>query len=239
MFLNFPSYKNVTNFISKLHIVCKPLTKNSKCRNLVLYQSFHSSQRCSLKVNNIRACNKQIKSDVIDVNTNVSNNVIMYKHEKKLDSIMLKMLFFGWGFCSMIMAYYTYNSKFILTFSENLSWKEYFKINGINLIYFLYATTLGPLTCVFLFVLNQRFVKYIILHKGGQHVSVITTHLFKNNNIFTLPVNEVQTMIARNQMKNYLPLKIRGKKFYYIIDGEGKFLNGKLFDYTVGTRKIW
>ncbi|CAK9811112.1 Transmembrane protein 223 [Anthophora plagiata] len=163
----------------------------------------------------------------------------MYKHESRRDSTILKLLFFGWTFSSIVMAYCTYNPNFILTLHKELSWKQYFKINGMNLIYFSYAILLGPFTCVFLYMLNQRFVRYIILHKGGEYVSIITTHLFKNNNTFTLPINEVQTTIARNQMKNYLPLKIRGKKLYYVIDGEGKFLNGKLFDYTVGTRKIW
>ncbi|CAK9823852.1 Transmembrane protein 223 [Anthophora retusa] len=239
MFLNFSSYKNVTNFISKLHIVCKLSTRNSKCRNLVLYQSFHSSPRCSLKVNNIRASNKQIKSEVIDVKTNVFNNVIIYKHENKFDSMMLKMIFFGWTFCSILMAYCTYNPKIMLIFSKDLSWKEYFRMNGMSIVYFFYATILGPLTCLFLYALNQRFVRYIILHKGGQYVSLITSHLYKNNKTFTLPVNEVQAMVARNQMQNYMPLKIRGKLFYYIIDAEGKFLNGKLFDHTIGTRKFW
>lgn len=40
-------------------------------------------------------------------------------------------------------------------------------------------------------------------------------------------------------MKNYLPMKIQGKMFYYIIDSKGIFLNEKLFDYTVGKAKYW
>ncbi|KOC60284.1 Transmembrane protein 223, partial [Habropoda laboriosa] len=90
-----------------------------------------------------------------------------------------------------------------------------------------------------LYALNHRFVKYIILHKGGQNVSVITNHLYKRHNTFKLPVDEVKTVVARSQMINYLPLKIRGKKFYYIVDSDGKFLNGHLFDYTIGTKKSW
>lgn len=40
-------------------------------------------------------------------------------------------------------------------------------------------------------------------------------------------------------MTNYLPMKIQGITFYYIIDGKGTFLNKKLFDYTVGKAKDW
>lgn len=40
-------------------------------------------------------------------------------------------------------------------------------------------------------------------------------------------------------MISYLPMKIQGTMFYYIIDSKGKFLNEKLFDYTVGKAKDW
>lgn len=40
-------------------------------------------------------------------------------------------------------------------------------------------------------------------------------------------------------MKSYLPMKIQGRRFYFILDGQGKFLNEKLFDYTVGHARRW
>ena len=34
-----------------------------------------------------------------------------------------------------------------------------------------------------------------------------------------------------------LPLKIKGKSFFYVIDSDGEFLNSDLFDLTVGVQR--
>lgn len=35
-------------------------------------------------------------------------------------------------------------------------------------------------------------------------------------------------------MTNYLPLKVAGRRFFYILDKKGEFVNPTLFDHTVG-----
>lgn len=51
--------------------------------------------------------------------------------------------------------------------------------------------------------------------------------------------HKVKVTLARHEMKSYLPMKIRGRRFYFILDGQGEFLNEKLFDYTVGNSRRW
>ncbi|OAD56316.1 hypothetical protein WN48_03635, partial [Eufriesea mexicana] len=92
---------------------------------------------------------------------------------------------------------------------------------------------------VILYKINQKVIKYIILHKGGQKVSLVTNHVLKTFHVITVPVNKVKVDIARARMINYLPLKVQGDYFSYFIDGTGKFVNEELFDYTVGRAKGW
>lgn len=122
---------------------------------------------------------------------------------------------------------------------EDLTWTEYFKKNGIIWMYFIYSIIAGPLGCVSLYIFNRRIIKYIVLHKGGKDVSIVTNNLFKNVDTITVPLEKVKTTMARDQIKNFLPLKIQGKMFFYLVDGKGKFFNEQLFDYTVGKAKAW
>nr|XP_012143099.1 PREDICTED: uncharacterized protein LOC105662746 isoform X2 [Megachile rotundata] len=140
-------------------------------------------------------------------------------------------------FSCELLSYYTFDPKFILTWRKNVSWAEYLKLNGTNLLYFVYAIIVGPSAFFLLYTANKKFVKFIILHPGGTSVSLVTHHLFKRQDVLTVPVSKVTAICSRNRMRDYLPLKVQGKSFYYLVDAEGKFINEKLFDCTVGTRK--
>lgn len=48
---------------------------------------------------------------------------------------------------------------------------------------------------------------------------------------------QVTAIISRNKMKDYLPIKVKGKWLYYLLDADGKFLNPELFDHTIGMQK--
>ncbi|XP_043509474.1 uncharacterized protein LOC122528443 [Frieseomelitta varia] len=234
--LNILSYRSTTNSICKLQIVYQSLIKTAKYRNSVVCRSLNSSSKPAFETKNARECSKQFV-DVINVNTNVQNNVMLYKNTSS--TVFIKLVFFGWGFCNIIIALMTFNPKYVSTWFEDLTWTEYLKRNGIALMYFIYSVLAGPLGCVALYIFNHRIIKYIILHKGGKDVSIVTNHLFKNVDTITLPLEKVKTTMARDQIKNYLPLKIQGKKFFYLVDGHGKFFNEQLFDYTVGRAKTW
>lgn len=78
-----------------------------------------------------------------NVNTNVQNNVMLYKNNDTYDFIVTKLLFFGWVFCNALIAVTTYNPKYITTWRKDISWAEYIKTNGISFIYFMYSIIIG------------------------------------------------------------------------------------------------
>lgn len=236
MLLNILSHRNATNSLCKLQFVYQSLVRNTKYRNPMLSKFLHSSSKCTFR---IRECKKQLYNDLRKVNTNVQNNVILYTNNDSYDFIVVKLLFYGWFFCNTLIAVATYNPKYITTFRNNISWLEYLRVNGTSLLYFTYCVTVGPVASVVLYLINHRFIRYIILHKGGKNISVITNHLFKRYHTLTLPLEKVQVTLSRHEMKAYMPMKIQGRKFFFILDAQGKFLNENLFDCTVGTKKRW
>lgn len=239
MLLNILFHRNATNSLCKLQFVYQSLVRNTKYRNPMLYKSLHSSSKCTFRIKSIRECKKQIYNNLKDVNTNVQNNVILYKNKDTYDFIVIKLLFYGWIFCNTLIAVATYNPKYITTWCKDISWAEYIKINGASFMYFAYSIIIGPPASIVLYLFNRRFIKYIILHKGGKDVSIITNHLFKRYDSITLPLEKVKVTLARQEMKTYLPMKIQGRRFYFILDGQGEFLNEKLFDCTVGSTRRW
>lgn len=78
-----------------------------------------------------------------NVNTNVQNNVILYKNEDTYDFIVAKLLFCGWVFCNTLIAAATYNPKYITTWHKDVSWAEYVKTNGASFMYFTYSIIIG------------------------------------------------------------------------------------------------
>lgn len=239
MLLSTLSCRCVSNSIHKLRIVYQSLAKNANCKRPVLYKSLHSSQKYAFNVKSgVRFNTKELTSEP-EIITKIKNNVILYKNERTRDFIILRIVFYGWLFVCVLMALVSYDPKIFTTWSVCKDWSEYLKVNGAGCLYFGYAIFVGPFACLLLYVLNERFIRYLILHKGGNEITVITNHLFKSNNTFTISANEIQSTFSREKMKNYLPIKVKGKYFYFILDGQGKFFNTKLFDHTVACRKVW
>ncbi|KYQ55679.1 hypothetical protein ALC60_05430, partial [Trachymyrmex zeteki] len=80
-----------------------------------------------------------------------------------------------------------------------------------------------------------RSIKYIILNKGGKTLSIITYHMQKKKSKLNLPVGVVKcTADRQDDTGTYLPLKIKNKSFYYIVNKSGTFVNSNLFDHIMG-----
>nr|XP_033813313.1 transmembrane protein 223 [Geotrypetes seraphini] len=85
----------------------------------------------------------------------------------------------------------------------------------------------------------RRSVSRIILHGGGQQVTVSTSDLFGLKSTHTVPISHVSSMAHRNEVPAMIPVKIKGYRFYFLLDKEGHIYNTKLFDVTIGTyRKL-
>lgn len=82
-----------------------------------------------------------------------------------------------------------------------------------------------------------RSVRFLVLRKGSAQVSLVTYGPFGYNRIMNVPLKCLSAQDSRQTAKVLLPLKVKGKRFYYILDMRGTFLNNELYDRTVGLKR--
>uniref|UniRef100_A0A6J0TWY5 Transmembrane protein 223 n=1 Tax=Pogona vitticeps TaxID=103695 RepID=A0A6J0TWY5_9SAUR len=80
----------------------------------------------------------------------------------------------------------------------------------------------------------RRSIKQILLHQGGQEVSLTTYYPFGFTSTFTVPLRQVSCPAHRSQARAMVPVKVKKRSFYYVIDKQGEFTDANLFDLTVG-----
>ncbi|XP_060110366.1 transmembrane protein 223 [Heteronotia binoei] len=99
--------------------------------------------------------------------------------------------------------------------------------------------TVGCLILVAGFIFSRRSVSRVILHRGGQEVTLTTYYPFGLPSSFTVPLRNISCMSHRSEVPAMIPLKIKGRPFYFLLDKQGRITNAKLFDITVGAyRKV-
>ncbi|KAM8714553.1 hypothetical protein ACLKA7_014643 [Drosophila subpalustris] len=178
-----------------------------------------------------------------DVSTNVSKDVVLFKYENPR---FYKMLNF-FGICQFV--FWTYLSHFAFTTlkdapvvekpGEELKWYQRINLgdnkykNGITFCCFMIGY--GILFAVWMFTL--RSVRFLILRKGGKSVSFVTYGPFNRNRIMTVPLNCISAEESREMARVQLPIKVRDKALYYVLDMRGEFRNPQLFDYTAGLKR--
>lgn len=81
---------------------------------------------------------------------------------------------------------------------------------------------------------SLRSVRSVMLRAGGKQVTLTTHAPFGLGAQFTVPLNQVSCMAHRGEVPAMLPLKVKGRRFYFLLDKSGHFPNTKLFDNTVG-----
>ncbi|XP_018048866.1 PREDICTED: transmembrane protein 223 [Atta colombica] len=171
----------------------------------------------------------------LDVNTNVQNNVILYKFEES--RYFRNMQIFGVVqlFSCSVLAFYSYSPSFWDIFKADVNLKEHFLNYMFRFCIFFFAIVTGPLISLYIYATCARSIKYIILNKGGETLSIITYHMQKNKSKLNLPVGMVKCIADRQDERGtYLPLKIKNRSFYYLVNKSGTFVNSKLFDHTMG-----
>ncbi|KAG8522741.1 Transmembrane protein 223 [Galemys pyrenaicus] len=94
--------------------------------------------------------------------------------------------------------------------------------------------TIGTLVLGAGLLFSLRSVRSVILLAGGKQVTLTTHAPFGLGAHFTVPLNQVSCMAHRAEVPAMLPLKIKGRRFYFLLDKAGHFPNTKLFDNTVG-----
>lgn len=245
------------NTLRKAHVF-QNLAECTRSKNGSMYSQFHCSVTCKHVLHNIRQTDVIIRSAVLSttkliknvlmkykhtenffVDVNVKQNVLLYESLDKSTSRLLIPTGIIQNFCWLTIAYCAYTPAFWKPKPADVSWKEHMKPIMLKLFICLFSLCLGPLISCIVWMLCARSVKYIILNKGGQKVTLVTYNINKKAAKKCLPVAHVKTTISRREMVNYMPLKILGEKFFYIIDRNGRFYHDVLFDNTIGMNKTW
>ncbi|XP_051002028.1 transmembrane protein 223 [Acomys russatus] len=94
--------------------------------------------------------------------------------------------------------------------------------------------TMGALVLGAGLLYSRRSVRSVMLLAGGQQVTLTTYAPFGLGTRFTVPLNQVSCMAHRGEVPAMLPLKVKGRRFYFLLDKAGHFPNTQLFDNTVG-----
>ncbi|KXJ84186.1 hypothetical protein RP20_CCG018910 [Aedes albopictus] len=180
-----------------------------------------------------------------DINTKVVKDVMLYKYDNprfyRILNIFAITQFLFWGYLSHF-AYNTLRDTPVPEGnSEELAWYERINLgenkyrNGIAIMSFLIGY--GILFTAWMFTL--RSVRFLILRKGGEKVSVVTYGPFGKNRIMEVPVNCISAQESREAARVTIPIKIKNRSFFYVVDKKGEFTNARLYDYTVGMRRNW
>lgn len=179
---------------------------------------------------------RQVHSKCWEQNTNVLNNVILYKY----DGGKYFKIAHIFGICNIVLWITGFWYAYIDMFKELWikPFKQFIQDNLLSLSLFIFSTTLGPLFYMLYFFLSMRSIKYIILNKGGKYASFVTFHPIKSKQIITAPIEEVYCIHPRTyKIGMYTSLKINNYKFNFLIDKRGTYVNGILFDNTIAWRK--
>lgn len=82
-----------------------------------------------------------------------------------------------------------------------------------------------------------RSVRFLILRKGGLDVTLVTYGPFGKNRIMTVPLKSISAQQPREIAEVLLPLKVRNRSLFYVLDMKGEFKNTELYDYTAGLHR--
>ncbi|XP_070622276.1 transmembrane protein 223 [Erythrolamprus reginae] len=101
------------------------------------------------------------------------------------------------------------------------------------------CVAIGTLIFVAGFFFARRSVSRVLLLRGSQEVTFTTYYLFGYTSSFTVPLRHVSCMSHRSEVAAIIPVKIKGRPFYFLLDKQGSIASNPLFDITVGAYREW
>ncbi|NXX45125.1 TM223 protein, partial [Tricholaema leucomelas] len=101
--------------------------------------------------------------------------------------------------------------------------------------------TLGSLIVAAGCLFPLRAVRRVTLLRGGSEVT-ISTHgplgLGRGRSL-TVPLRHISCRAHRSEVPAAIPLKVKGRPFFFLLDKQGQLCHPRLFDLTVGAyRKL-
>ncbi|XP_030089801.1 transmembrane protein 223 [Serinus canaria] len=98
--------------------------------------------------------------------------------------------------------------------------------------------TVGSLTVAAGWLLPLRSVARLTLLRGGSAVAIGTPGpLGIGHRTLTVPLRDVSGAAHRSEAAAAVPIKVRGRPFFFLMDKRGRLREPRLFDVTVGAAR--
>lgn len=122
--------------------------------------------------------------------------------------------------------------------SSNLgaSWKIVRFVMDSPVMLASFAVGVGLVFTTSGFIYSLRSVNRLVLQ--GNNLRVVTHTPLGGTRSVTVPISDVSCTGSRIGAKPQVPLKLKGYRFFFLLDKEGEFMQPTLFDKTVGIKRF-
>ena len=96
----------------------------------------------------------------------------------------------------------------------------------------------GTLILLFCTIYPLRTIRQLTLLRGGNGARITVYSHFGKTKSFTAALDDINAMQGRAQASSNMSIKVRGRRFYYMLDKrDGVFHEPALFDYRVALKR--
>lgn len=198
-------------------------------------RSFLTTNKRQISLTRFNKSSKNAEKDFDDAKK-ILNNVLLFKFERKVGFRVVIAFAFFQLFGLFSMAHNVYKTFCQNLFERTISWKQKLESNPFSILTIFIAFTCGPIIFMTIMFFSSRTIRKLILHKGGEKVTLVTYNIIPGQQIFTESLENLSCEASRTY-RSTLPLKVKGRRFAYFIDTDGDILNENLFDFTVGMKR--
>lgn len=234
------------------------IKKPNKLINSSLFRLFNNDVQLFQVTKSIQDIKRRVLKNLDgDLKQQIKRDILIYEHKRPYLKYLfiynvVQYLFWCYGATWAYLFYFNKpkKEKRVLTNREDLLksldpvsqslWEPFIRRKEKYLIALVFLL-LGHVSTILLSFFSLRSIKTITLLKGAQTVRITTYSIFGTTNnrfYFDLPIDNVSSQVHRNAASSYIPVKIKGKRFFYLIDIKGLFYHPTLFDHTVGVFRV-
>lgn len=151
-----------------------------------------------------------------------------------------QFIFWGWMAYFLISLKRDKSQEKILDVSSSsnlgVSWKIVRFVMDSPVMLASFAVGVGLVFTTSGFIYSLRSVNRLVLQ--GNNLRLVTHTPLGGTRSVTVPISDVSCTGSRIGAKPQVPLKLKGYRFFFLLDKEGEFMQPTLFDKTVGIKRF-
>ncbi|KAK0181991.1 hypothetical protein PV327_000166 [Microctonus hyperodae] len=151
---------------------------------------------------------RYVKQDAYsEINTNVANNVLLWKYE--IDKHFRRLQIFSCVQFSILtlFSYIMYSN--LPSFNNYETVKDYVQDNSIIMLSSVMSLVTGICASLLIWAFTIRSLKYIILNKGGKFATLVSFHPIKKPQPHVVLIDDIIVTKGRRDVGQYLSLKLQ------------------------------